>query len=450
MIKKPLYAPWVYTSFIFATTILFLNAGLIAEAAPPSGNLNPAIMTQPVFKGDGDSCELLLKSQWPLTQYSSFILSDPDRVVVDIRRADIRKDFPADQILCGDAMKVRIGRHEDKIRVVFDLLEKYEIQHRIAQHESGLKIVIEKRGEKKINQTKKTEAIQATESLDAKMDNSKVELEEKQEIETTRQTSSPKVTVEGLLLQSQEMFASKQYATVIDLSTQIIALDSRNSEAYSNRCGAYAMTDRYEKAYDDCMQAVSISPDFPMAYNNLGWVIEMQGKMDAALENYKKSCALQNRLGCRNYERLEDKIKEMASQLKVQQPKLEAGVLEEAEEKTELNMNSSVSVEDLQPNMKSGVQQPQTTKQLVDKEFPAEKISMTLYKSDITGFFEKISTLTGLPIYVESDANAPLTLNLEETYLTDAILSIITIYNLRIEKRENQLFIFSQEDGDYN
>jgi tetratricopeptide (TPR) repeat protein len=446
MIKKPLYAPWVYTSFIFATTILFLNAGLIAEAAPPSGNLNPAIMTQPVFKGDGDSCELLLKSPWPLTQYSSFILSDPDRVVVDIRRADLRKDFPADQILCGDAMKVRIGRHSDKLRVVFDLVGKYEIQHRIAQDESGLKIVIEKRGEKKINQTKKKATIQTTESLDVKKDNSRVELEEKQEIEPIIQNSSPKVTIEGLLLQSQEMFASKQYVTVIDLSTHIITLDSRNSEAYSNRCGAYAMIDLYEKAYDDCMQAISISPDFPMAYNNLGWVIERQGNMEAALENYKKSCALKNRLGCRNYERLEDEIEEMASQVKAKEPKVEAGVMEEAEEKTELNMNSSVPVEDLQPIIKSGVQQPQTTKQLVDKEFPAEKISMTLYKSDITGFFAKVSTLTGLPIHVESDANAPLTLKLEETYLTDAIFSIITIYNLRIEKRENQFFIFSQEE----
>ena len=441
MIKKPLC-----TSFIFVTAALFLKAGVIAEAAPPSGNLNPAIMTLPVFKGDGDSCELLLKSQWPLTQYSSFILSDPDRVVVDIRRADLRKDFSADQILCGDAMKVRIGRHKDKLRVVFDLVGKYEIQHRIAQDESGLKIVIEKRGEKKINQTSKIVAIQTTESIDAKMAGSRVDLEEKQEIEKIIQNSSPKRTIEGLLLQSQEMFASKQYATVIDLSTRIIALDSKNSEAYSNRCGAYAMIDLYEKAYDDCMQAISISPDFAMAFNNLGWVIEMQGNMEAALENYLKSCALQNQLGCRNYERLEDEIEKISSQLEVQQPKVEAGVLEEAEEKTELNMNTSVSSEELLPIIKSEVHQPQTTKQLIEKEFPAEKISMTLYKSDITGFFAKISNLTGLPIHVENSANAPLTLNFEETYLSDAIFSIITIYNLRIEKRENQFFIFSQEE----
>ena len=94
---------------------------------------------------------------------------------------------------------------------------------------------------------------------------------------------------------------------MIDLSNQIIQADSENVEAYSNRCGARSMKNLHQEAHEDCLKAIEINPEFPMGYNNLGWVFEQQGDVKEALVNYNKSCQLKNALGCQNYQRLLDK-----------------------------------------------------------------------------------------------------------------------------------------------
>ncbi|MCK5195889.1 MAG: tetratricopeptide repeat protein, partial [Desulfobulbaceae bacterium] len=115
------------------------------------------------------------------------------------------------------------------------------------------------------------------------------------------------VDVVTLLEQSREGFAREDYDAVIGLSTQIIQADPENAEAYSNRCGARAIKNQYQEAHDDCVKAIAIDPAFAMSYNNLGWVFEQQGDVEAALANYNKSCQLENALGCQNYQRLLDK-----------------------------------------------------------------------------------------------------------------------------------------------
>ena len=130
--------------FLFTVAILLANMAGGSEAAPPPSHIRPAIMISPVFSEKGAKCELLLKSKLPLHQYSSFFLSDPSRLVIDIHQADFQEKYHSKTGSCGDIVKVRIASHKDKIRVVFDLVEKHEIKHSIAQVEDGLKISIEK------------------------------------------------------------------------------------------------------------------------------------------------------------------------------------------------------------------------------------------------------------------------------------------------------------------
>ena len=119
--------------------------------------------------------------------------------------------------------------------------------------------------------------------------------------------SLPELNVVDLLAQSRQEFGKQDYDAVIDLSNQIIQADSENVEAYSNRCGARSMKNLHQEAHEDCLKAIEINPEFPMGYNNLGWVFEQQGDVKEALVNYNKSCQLKNALGCQNYQRLLDK-----------------------------------------------------------------------------------------------------------------------------------------------
>lgn len=119
--------------------------------------------------------------------------------------------------------------------------------------------------------------------------------------------SLPEVNVVDLLEQSRQEFVKQNYNAVIEISTRILSVDSQNVEAYSNRCGAKSMKNLHQEAHDDCIKAITINPDFPMGYNNLGWVFEQQGDVKEALANYNKSCQLENALGCQNYQRLSDK-----------------------------------------------------------------------------------------------------------------------------------------------
>jgi tetratricopeptide (TPR) repeat protein len=130
----------------------------------------------------------------------------------------------------------------------------------------------------------------------------------KEEAKIEEQAASlPEVDVSDLLEKSRKAFIEGNYDAVIDFATQIIATDQGNAEAYSNRCGALAMEDKFSEAKADCIKAVSINPDFSMAYNNLGWVFEQQGDIQEAIRQYEMSCKLGNTLGCQNQKRLEKK-----------------------------------------------------------------------------------------------------------------------------------------------
>jgi tetratricopeptide (TPR) repeat protein/DNA-binding transcriptional MerR regulator len=107
-----------------------------------------------------------------------------------------------------------------------------------------------------------------------------------------------------LIDQSQEAFNAKDWNNVIRLTTEAIRLDPQNAVAYTNRSAAYAQKDFLNKALKDSNVAVKFNPDFPLAYNNRGYVLELLGNNRKAAADYLKSCSLGSDLGCKNFERL--------------------------------------------------------------------------------------------------------------------------------------------------
>ena len=110
--------------------------------------------------------------------------------------------------------------------------------------------------------------------------------------------------VEQLIDQSQVAFNAKDWEAVIRITTEVIDLDPQNAVAYTNRSAAYAQKDFLNKALKDSNDAIKFNPDFSLAYNNRGYVLELLGNKRQASVDYLKSCSLGLDLGCKNYERL--------------------------------------------------------------------------------------------------------------------------------------------------
>jgi tetratricopeptide (TPR) repeat protein len=104
--------------------------------------------------------------------------------------------------------------------------------------------------------------------------------------------------------QGVDAFSSGDYDKVIIAMGKVIEIDPQNAEAFSTRCGAKANKGLLEEAKEDCEKSIEYNPDFSMAYNNLGYVLELEGVKKEAALNYEMSCGLGNKLGCQNQQRL--------------------------------------------------------------------------------------------------------------------------------------------------
>lgn len=124
------------------------------------------------------------------------------------------------------------------------------------------------------------------------------EIEQKQQ-----QASLAKLT--GL---SYDRFQQKDWYAVIDVTTQILQLDPSNTVAYVNRAGAYTELGEYEKALDDCNNALIIDPKMGIAYNNKGYVFELVGQLRQAALEYETACTLGVTPSCNDYKRLANQI----------------------------------------------------------------------------------------------------------------------------------------------
>ena len=51
----------------------------------------------------------------------------------------------------------------------------------------------------------------------------------------------------------------------------------------------YSQAKKYDKAIPAYQKAISLKPDFPEAYNNLGFALRETGKLDEAIVSYKKA-----------------------------------------------------------------------------------------------------------------------------------------------------------------
>ncbi|MCF8069398.1 MAG: tetratricopeptide repeat protein [Desulfobacterales bacterium] len=107
----------------------------------------------------------------------------------------------------------------------------------------------------------------------------------------------------AIVEQGKESFFTQNWDLVIHQTTEALKFNPDNELAYTIRSGAKANKGLLDEAIKDADKALSLNPDFGIAYNNKGYIYELMGKEKEALLNYEISCGLKTPNGCNNFKR---------------------------------------------------------------------------------------------------------------------------------------------------
>lgn len=89
-----------------------------------------------------------------------------------------------------------------------------------------------------------------------------------------------------------DSISAKKYQIAISQFEQIIVIDNQHVESYWYLVGIYYQLQNLIKAIECCQKIISIEPDFPIAYHNLGCLYFVQKLPDLAEEQFKTALQL--------------------------------------------------------------------------------------------------------------------------------------------------------------
>ncbi len=100
-----------------------------------------------VFSVVDEHSELLITSESKLGPYKTFYLTDPNRLVLDIKNAELPEGFLTMPVDREELKDIRVAEHDNMVRFVFDFPENLNIEHSVESVEEGLKVTLMKKGE---------------------------------------------------------------------------------------------------------------------------------------------------------------------------------------------------------------------------------------------------------------------------------------------------------------
>jgi hypothetical protein len=89
-----------------------------------------------------DHSELLILADVPIKKHKAFLLKNPARLVIDIPGFSLLEEVVGLPVNRPELTRIRIAKHPDKIRFVFDLTESKGVTYNVVKLETGLKVVI--------------------------------------------------------------------------------------------------------------------------------------------------------------------------------------------------------------------------------------------------------------------------------------------------------------------
>ena len=121
-------------------------------------------------------------------------------------------------------------------------------------------------------------------------------------IEKFNQSIKYKENIDSYFFRANCYFKLHEFEKAVNDFTKVIEEDSLSSTSYYNRANAYFFLEKYELAIIDIEKAILIEPNAADLYNNRAVIKE---KLSLPYcDDYKKSCVLGDKLGCKNYTNL--------------------------------------------------------------------------------------------------------------------------------------------------
>lgn len=93
------------------------------------------------MRADGRN-EFLVLGEAPMKNYKTLLLADPPRLVLDIPGVALPGNTAELPVNTPELSRIRIARHPDKVRFVFDLPEGKDIRNKVIARDKGLKVLL--------------------------------------------------------------------------------------------------------------------------------------------------------------------------------------------------------------------------------------------------------------------------------------------------------------------
>jgi tetratricopeptide (TPR) repeat protein len=100
--------------------------------------------------------------------------------------------------------------------------------------------------------------------------------------------SDPREAAAEHFRRAYQLQMSGDYQQAIELYTRSIAAFP-TAEAYTFRGWTYSFLDDYDRAIQDCLQAIALDPEFGNPYNDIGAYLIEQEKWDDAIPWFEKA-----------------------------------------------------------------------------------------------------------------------------------------------------------------
>lgn len=104
--------------------------------------------------------------------------------------------------------------------------------------------------------------------------------------------------ISELMEKSAQLIQRRDWNGLVAVSSDILAVDDKQSVAYINRAWARAELGQLDLALTDSGRAIKLNPKDPLAYNNRAYTYELMDNLPLARKDYQSACQLKYQSAC--------------------------------------------------------------------------------------------------------------------------------------------------------